>query len=481
MTRSVLLWGALATLVLAGCERAVVEAERRAGEDELAAAAAEREVRRAQESVAGQKLALAERENSTARAQEQLGQLQATLAQLWNGNPKELQALASDAKVPKASVAYLEAAQRAAASTTLEVRFRLAMEAENFGLLGELFEGSERAHGLVPNQAAPQQQPDREQECERQQVQLKCQPLPSDDPSLAKAAQLCRGDGASYLVSVEDGAFAARETAMTDETLRLVAALAPDWWVIRRDFPALMTSRSADRETLVDSKGWISFLQLSDRSAVERMAIAVEAKDRKVTFERVDLDDDGTPEVLLVAPDSVRAVHLVPRSSTLTLWSSEETCRLLRAESSPPGARERCAELDRQAKEAALAAAKAAQLAEAIAKAWPPQRAVVALRYAVLHCDHAAAMGLLSKETVASFQRRGAEPPGGLEEVLKEKCKQAQSSSARWQGFTTGKVEVVGRFASVELISPDRSSTVVGLVFEDSAWKVTGAEALEAR
>ncbi|MGC4113326.1 MAG: hypothetical protein QM765_01345 [Myxococcales bacterium] len=451
-------------LLLAGCEQRVAEAERKAEAEEKAAERYEAvDVRGVQQRIDAQKAELDEREKGAAQAEAQLHELRKDLAQAWSGSADELQKRLASASVPAPLVRYLEAAQSSAASTTVQARYEHALEAQSFGEIEGLLYGTETDFFAGPPGAGV------EPECEHESIDLKCEALPSDDAKLAPV-QTCQGGGVNYLASTEDGALVVRQLQPPGH-LRLVRALTRDWWMVRREHPTPITARSADRGDEVKAMAWVGFLQLGSDAATERVSIAAEAKGGAVGFEPSDLDGDGTPEILVIAPDQVRAVHHERKGNDLVVWTPEETCRLLASGGSAPAARERCAEVERKAKEAEAAAAR---LKAAIAQAPPPAKTLEDLREALLRCDQQAALKQVSKSLLATIEKEKAKDgPEKFERDWKKLCDQIKKDEPKLRSIALKSSEVVGGIATVELAFPDNERTEkLRLVFDGSAWKL---------
>lgn len=442
------------------------EAERRAAAVEAAAERLESdEVRPRERALAALSAEVEARGLLAETAARSLKELQQALSASWGGSEQVMRERASTAAVPAALLPWLEKAQQAAGAEAPERRFEKAVAAgaldELAGSLAERVGPSRACAGPdCPDFKAPAA-------CKRPRVALRCEPLPAAAP--AQGGWVCTAPGRSeaFVAAVEDGALRTRQLKPSlGAALRVLRTQAREWWVLRREHPGPAWGSAPDTGDSVSARVWVGFWQVADDALTERLAFPADGAEPDL----VDLDGDGIDEAVLVGAAAVRVAHVDVKAREVALLSPAASCALLAARPSagPLAAHELCDALVRKAKEEAAAAAK---LAAAVAAAPPPEKALEALRAALLGCDAAAARKAVTGRFLAGFEREAQAEGKPVEAFWKELCAQVQADQAVVRAATFGAAHVKGATAEVEL-SYQGSIDHLWLAFDEGAWKL---------
>jgi outer membrane murein-binding lipoprotein Lpp len=327
------LWVTLvASLVLAGCEGDTLDATQKRVET------AERELRELEaktQALSGDVDRLRKRlgeVDATREADERrLELVQDSLAKSWRGDPDTLRRRMETAEVPTALQAPLQRAQEQKGSIVAERLFIEGVEKADLEKVATALENWELRTGVT---AVPEEQPAAEPEstCEQQEVAVSCLPLPLEGPK-DLVTHLCRmseTDSVWVLRSEQGSLSRVNLVGSRHDRYRPVRMFSPEVWVVAGEDD----SPTSPGTSKVSAKEWLEVFKVNGASAYTRQAIRahalpLEQLGQRSTQAELDLDADGTPELLVLDGKAVRALHYDNRHDEADLWAEPEVCPLI--------------------------------------------------------------------------------------------------------------------------------------------------------
>jgi len=334
-------------LVLAGCMGDTLEATRKRVE---AAEREQRELEAKTHALSGDvdrlRKRLSEAEAAREEDERKLELLQDSLAKSWRGDPDTLRRRMETAEVPSEFQASLLRAQEQKGGIVAERLFIEGVEKADLEKVSSALENWELRTGVT---ALPTEQPTAEPDstCVQQEVAVSCLPLPLEGPR-DLVTQLCRMSETDsvWVLRSEQGSLArVNLVGSRHDRYRPVRMFSPEVWVVagEDDSP---TSPGTSR---VSAKGWLEVFKVTGspeytRQAIRTEALPLERQGQRATLAELDLDADGTPEVLVLTRKKVRALHYDARHDEADLWTEPEVCPLIaqRTESELERARASC-------------------------------------------------------------------------------------------------------------------------------------------
>jgi hypothetical protein len=327
------LWVTLAVgMLLVGCEGDKLKVAKERAE------AAERELRELEAKtqalsgeVDGLRKRLSEVQGAREAEERRLELLQDSLAKSWRGDPATLKRRMEEAEVPTELRALLRKAQERKGSIVAERLFLEGVEKADLEKVSSALENWELRTGVTAL-PEPEQSEEPEETCQRQPVVISCLPLPLEGLN-DQVTQLCRmSEVDSVWVLRSDHGSLARVNLVGSrhDRYRPVRMFSPEVWVVAGDDDSPTSPGTSN----VSSKEWLEVFKVTggsahSRQAIREHALPLERLGQRATVPELDLDADGTPEVLVLDGKEVRALRYDARHDEADLWTEAEVCPLI--------------------------------------------------------------------------------------------------------------------------------------------------------
>jgi hypothetical protein len=254
--------------------------------------------------------------------------LRDSLAKSWRGDAATMQRRIEAAQVPEALQPALQQAQQSKGGIVAERLFIEGVEKTDLEKVASALENWELRTGVT---ALPAEEPDPEPEstCEQQEVTVSCLPLPLEGPK-DLVTHLCRmseADSVWVLRSELDALVRVNLVGSRHDRYRPVRMFSPEVWVVAGEDD----SPTSPGTSKVSAKEWLEVFKVTGgaeytRQAIRAHALPLEKFGKRFTQAELDLDADGTPELLVLDGKAVRALHYDTRHDEADLWTEAEVC-----------------------------------------------------------------------------------------------------------------------------------------------------------